>query len=369
MTSSWTRVAWERSVTSKAWANTPYSAGWSESVTYGEDLSKSPEAHAIWAEEMALGIVPDWAEAIIARMIDPLPSCGHYTFPRPLEQICEAIGQECCPEFVVGCYTADGERKRRMAVVIYCLDAWLQRAPLEAAMAEMSARDERGLGWSHTVEMVHRTLGEHTESRQLLVRRLIHRLRWWNKVHIWFDDRRDLYHRDAYLGDVRGDEEGWGAYGNSPHGDPYFAELRVPAVAQLSERIVDVLPDGRRLLDSIESTWLCAPKAFRYVERIVQDIGRVGGQATDGQFSPILGWEDTNPDIRACSATYRTSRRSLERWLAGGGPRDDLGAVTPVKHWLVRLLLHKLTLYERHCNFGKLVGRFEARIGGEAARG
>ena len=81
----------------------------------------------------------------------------------------------------------------------------------------------------------------------------------------------EIYERslDAANIDIKGDEENWGAYGNSPYGDPYFAELKLRHVKGMEERIVADVPDGKKLLDRIHSTWLCAPKVFRYLEKLI----------------------------------------------------------------------------------------------------
>ena len=83
---------------------------------------------------------------------------------------------------------------------------------------------------------------------------------------IWSDDKRDRFLLDVYSGDIKGNESKWGAYGNSPYGDPYFVELDLPRVKAMEKRICDDLTDGKKLLERIHSTWLCAPKMFRYLE-------------------------------------------------------------------------------------------------------
>ena len=356
MSRVWTRESWERSVTSQAWSCTPYDAGWEESAELGEDLRAFHELRAIHAEEMALESVPRWAEEIVERIIGPLPTCGHYAFPEPLLQLCIAIGLERCPDFVMGCYTADSKRKLLLCYYAYCLDAWLQGAPLEVASAELARRDGLGRDWHQVLLRLHDTLGQPVGSKALLANRLLHRLRWWLKTLVWQDDHRDRYLLDAYLGDVRGDEAQWGAYGNAPSGDPYFAECRVPLVVELELRIEECVPGGRDLVDRIRSTWLCAPKCFRYLERVIHQIGAVDDSSAVTECPPILRCEDTLPDVLANRAWYLSFRESVRRWLDGVDQRDDLGAVTPAKHWLVRMLLLKLELYERYGNFGKLVG-------------
>ena len=353
----WCKENWEKSVTSRAWGATPYDAGWEGSREHGADLSSSDEFRSLFQEEMAVGGVPGWAAEIVDRMIGPLPACGHYSFPRPLLQICQAIGKEACPKFVFGCYTADHQRKMLMSYYVYCLDAWLKGAPLDIASAELALRDDLGKDWPTIIAAVHHSFGARSELKVLLVRRLVHRLRWWIKTLIWVDDRRDRYMLDVYSGDPRGDEEEWSAYGNSPFGDPYFAELRMPQMRELSGEIREKVPGGKELLERIESTWLCAPKAFRYVERIILEIGSVGSAAAPDAYGTILQCEDTYPDVSSSASWYSSFMSSLSRWL-DGDPRAVAGlvGVTPVAHWLVGMLRYKLQLYERWNRFGSLVG-------------
>jgi hypothetical protein len=60
---------------------------------------------------------------------------------------------------------------------------------------------------------------------------------------------------------------------------------------------------------------------------------------------------------------------AMTRWLDGDSETvDEFGAMTPVRHWLVRLFRHKLQLYEKYNNFGNLVGaRPSGRSGGKPA--
>ena len=166
-TPQWSKEAYEASATSRAWGATPYDAGWDKSQEYGEDLPNSAELRAIFEEEIALDAVPEWAVEIIERMTGPLPMCGHYAFPLPLVEICEAIGREQAPELVHGCYTADRGRKVLMSYYVYCLDAWLQGAPLDVAQAELAMRPDLGRDWARIVAAVYETLGEPTEPKTL----------------------------------------------------------------------------------------------------------------------------------------------------------------------------------------------------------
>jgi len=353
----WSKENYEKSVTSQAWGATPYDAGWEESQKYGEDLPGSTELRGIFDEEMSLDAVPDWAKEIITRMIGPFPMCGHYAFPQPLIHICEAIGNETAPEFVCGCYTADSERKVLMSYYVYCLDAWFKDAPLEVVIAELAMRDDLGKDWAKIVAAIYKSLGPPTEQKLLLVERLIHRLRWWIKTHIWFDDKRNRFMLDVYSGDARGDEVDYSAYGNPPFGDPYFAELKLPEIKELIQQIRAIVPDAQKYLDAIESTWLCAPKVFRYLERIIIDVGNVDSENAPDYGTAILQCEDTYPDIASYQKWYSAFMLSLTDWLDGDSQTlGDLGDINPVKHWLARILMHKLRLYEKHDPFGNMVG-------------
>jgi hypothetical protein len=94
---------------------------------------------------------------------------------------------------------------------------------------------------------------------------------------------------DVYLGDVRGDEARFGAYGNPPCGDPYFAESETPPMKELAQRIRSEVPDGARLIELIEGTWLCAPKAFRNFKRLILE-------------SALWRWGDSPAVFPSCSA-------------------------------------------------------------------
>ena len=305
---------------------------------------------------MAFGVVPNWAEEIIHRILNELPICGHYTFPRPVLRICEAIGAEKCPEFVCGCYTADSERKILMSYYVYCLDAWLKNAPLEIAAAELAMRDDLGRDWTQIIAAIYDALGAPSRQKVLLVRRLVHRLRWWIKTLVWSDDKRDRYMLDVYSGDVRGNTH-WGTYGNPPFGDPWPVEVELPEMKELAEQIRETVPDGEGILIGIEETWLCAPKVFRYLEKLIVEIGTLRSGSTPSDQVSILQCEDTYPNTASYQKWYASFMSSLTAWLEGDREAvAELGDVTPVKHWLARIFRHKLRLYEKHTRFGQLIG-------------
>ena len=159
---------------------------------------------------------------------------------------------------------------------------------------------------------------------------------------------------EVYSGDVRGDEEMYGAYGNSPFGDPYFAELELPEIKEMARQIRERVPDGERLLGGIEGTWLCAPRVFRYLEKLVLEIGNIGSEDALNIDVSILQCEDTYPDIAFYQKHYLSFMSSLADWLNGDSQAvSELGDMTPAKHWLARMLRHKIELYEKHDDLGK----------------
>jgi hypothetical protein len=325
----------------------------------------SPELRSLVTEEAALGAVSGWAKEIVTRMIgSPLPPCGHYAFPAPVIQIIEAIGQERCPAFVIGCYTADPARKRRLQAIVYCLDAWLHGAPLETATWELERQHIDDKNWSGIVRGIYTTLGDPHPLRVLLVERLIHRLRWWVKTHSWDNDARLQFGLDQYLGDPRGDGD-WGDFGDPELSDPYFVELREPDIVSMEERIRTEVADGEALLVRIQSTWLCAPKAFRYIERLLLEIGAIGTTDTPGFDQRLLDCDDTYPDFEQAREWEAALLNRLASWLAGDSDAvPELGPVTPTKHWLAGLLHYRLMLMDDWSRF--VGGRPTGHSGGAA---
>ena len=350
--SLWSREAWDNSISARA-----YNSDWWATLTPEKESELWTEMRAIFDEESALSDVPEWASEIVVRTME-LPMCGYYAYPDNVTQIIDAISTEQCPEVVMKCYTVDPARKVLMSYYVYCLDAWSKEAPLPSVVAELGLRDQLGKKWEEVAPAIYQTLGEKNEMKAIAVERLIHRLRWWIKSLIWFDDKRERFQLDVYSGDIRGDEASWGAYGNSPYGDPYFAELRLPHVKAMEERIRADAPNGKRLIERIHSTWLCAPKVFRYLEKLIVEIGAIGSDAPPDEARPILQCEDTYPDFDANHEHFMGLVKRLRSWLDGEeGQFPEIRPASPVKRWLVHLLWHKLIFHARYEeNFGKSVG-------------
>ncbi|MDP6113685.1 MAG: hypothetical protein QGG53_17640 [Planctomycetota bacterium] len=349
----WVREAWGASVSAKG-----YNADWWATLTPENEPGLWKELRSILEDENAIALIPEWAADIVVRMME-LPMCGYYAYPENVTQIIDAIAAQRCPDVVKTCYTADPERKVLLSYYVFCLDAWSKGAPLLSVVAEVLKRDQLGKDWEEISGAVYRKLGERSDIKTAAVIRLIHRLRWWIKTLIWSDDKRDRFLLDVYSGDIRGDEEKWGAYGNSPYGDPYFVELEQPYVKVMVVQILADLPGGKRLLERIHSTWLCAPKVFRYLERLIAEIGSIGSDAPLGEVQSILDCEDTYPDFDADYEHFIELLENLQLWLDGDGEAlPHLGEMSPVKRWLAHLLRHKLVFHARYEeNFAKLVGK------------
>lgn len=356
---------YEKSVTSRAWSSSPYDAPGDNREQWEEKVMSNSELKAILEEETNLGQLPEWAVEIVNRQIATFPPCGHYSFPRPLLQVIDAIKDEKCPDFVISCYTADPQRKELMSYYVYCLDAWLKKAPTATATGELEMRDNLGKDWGQILSNTYETLGEPTEEKSLVIRRLIHRLRWWLKALTWSNDKRDRFQLDVYSGDIRGDEK-WGYYGNPPFADPYFTELQLPEVQEMTSLIRERVPEGEGFVVRTESTWLCGPKVFRYLEKLILGTGNIDKEEKKDLGDSILQCEDTYPNVESYRKWYSSFVNSLAKWLKGTDEgNNDYGETTPVKHWLFRMLRFKLQLLEQYGNFGKLTGVQEAGKSGE----
>ena len=169
---AWSRKTYERSVSSRCWWYTPYDGGWDQS-----DLGGDEELRQIVEMERALGEVPAWAQAIVAGAMRYVPPCGHCHFPLAYLEIVSAIGGEAAPGFIHSCYTIARARKEQMTDYLLCLDAWLADADPTRAAAEVSARSARQVDWPAVSASLWEVLGERTETKELLVERVLHRQR------------------------------------------------------------------------------------------------------------------------------------------------------------------------------------------------
>ena len=342
----WTKQAYDSSVTSECWWYTPYDK---EAGGYWEAVSADEQMKQIAAMEQSLPGVPDWARRV---GIGYLPPCGHYMFPEPLLQVASLIGSGS-PEAVDKtlkhqCYTVGSDRKKTVMDYCLCLDAWLAGAPPEAAARELTACGHRKIDWQAVCRDLWDVLGEPTEKKRLLVELALHAVRHAVKSYRWDDDDGSRFCRDEYLGDFR--TRGGGASRRLLQGSS-------PRVRRIKARLSEIDPGWAKFSQvDYEAWWLCAPKAFRFLERDLWAIGEGRRPEAGEQVPGLLRCEDTYPNQDEAAEWYRAFCGALDRWWRGkqaaGGVAGEvnrrLGESSPVKRWLVRLLLKKLRTYERH---------------------
>ena len=353
--SEWTKDIYEKSVSSHCWWYTPYDEGWD-----GGDISTDDELREIVTMEQELGPVPEWAQQIVERSIHFACPCGHYLFPQPYLEAVSAIGSQTPPTLVHGCFTVERERKKHLMDYCLCLDAWLTGAPPDAPARELMALGYRTMDWHTVCTDLWETLGEHTELKDLLIERFLHLLRNWIKFAVWDDDLASEFGRDQYLGTLSetGDTRNPAKiHCYIEHPAPGFYEKASPRVQRLDARIAELHPEGLPWDEKWgPEWWLCAPKAFRFLERTLWTFGRGRPPEDGGEVPGFLQCEDTYPNHEEAAEWWRSFCTALEGWWRErperGAVADEvnqrLGESTPVKRWLVRLFLRKLKRLEEN---------------------
>jgi len=333
---TWSQTHYERSLTSRCWAYTPYDGGWEGCPALRED----GELRGLCAEELALDTVPTWARDILERQLTYLPGCPHATFPLPFLDVFKAIGGRARLPFVHSCYTIPADRKERAVLYINALADWLAKGPAQPTPVQLQE-----------------VLGPPSETTSLLVQRLVHRLKWWCKSMTWDNDARDRFYQDESLGDTQCQGN---HYGNPQFRDPYWTELQAPAAQELEAQLGAACPEWPWFRDCIHSTWLCGPKAFRYVERIVWYIGHLdqarelaaGHRAGTLDVPSFLDCADTYPDMAEIRAWFADAFAACRLFRTREGADSErqadllghLGDHGPAKAWLVGLFARKLAL-------------------------
>ena len=349
------REKYEASITSRCWWG-DYIRGWGAC----KEIQHDKKLRAIVDLEAKLSPIPDWARDIAQRSIRFAPGCPHYTFPAPLLELVNAIGRRKPQEFIHGCYTVDRTRKKRASDYLFCLDAWLQDAAPEQASRELKLRSEAPVDWDQVCQSIWQVLGRKNALKRMLVARTLHRYRWWVKACTWDDGSSDDFCDDQYLGDLpRGESLGY-HLGNPGMGDPWHAELQAAYVRDTEAKLAKKCPDWKWFKTAIHETWLCAPKTFRFLERLLWSIGK--GKPSVSLPGRRIKSEDTVPGFLQCEDTYpdreesvkwlQAFHRGLKGWCQGNSPSNDvehdihnrLGESEPLTRWLVGLLIRNLEL-------------------------
>jgi len=339
----WTKEAYANTATSDCWWFTPYDK---DDPSFWEAVSTDEELRDIVAMEQSLGTVPQWARAV---GIGYLPPCGLYDFPNAPLQVLSLIGS--ADQSVVDhtfkhqCYAVERGRKRAAQDYCLCLDAWLAGTTPDVPAAELNALAYRRIDWSTVCAKVWEVLGGRTKKKELLLQRLLEAIRHAIKASRWDDERGTEFGRDQYVGDFR----------QLPNGDPSYNALTSPRVKRIAAELTDLDPEWRALIKvDLGFWWLCAPKAFRFLERDLWAIGRDRPAGKDEDIPGFLQCEDTYADRSQAAEWYARFCDALDAWWQGNHPAGPVGELvcqrlgedSPVKRWLVRLLLKKLKTYE-----------------------
>lgn len=342
-TSRLTRDVWEESVSSRCWWCTPLDEGWDAASARGYCPADDAEISGIVAMEYELDEIPAWAELIVERAFRDLPCCGHYMFPYWLLNAVNAVGAEEEPSRTMACFAVDPARKRQAQDYILCLDAWLAGATPDTVATELNLYAERPLEWEHVTEDLWEVLGEPTRVKRLLVERLVIMMRSAVKFDTWDEDDAE-FGRDQFLG--RRDEHD-------------------PRAERIEKRLGEIWPQWEEYRSwFVDEWWLCAPKAFRFVEHRLWKIGNNAFDGSEGTPPPFLKCEDTYLDQDQAAMWWENFIAALDTWWRGDEMSGTIGADLarrlgtrdPVKEWLVRLFVRRIRmLVEAGAQMGRLV--------------
>jgi len=360
------RTNYERSFTRHCFSSTPFcgSVGWD--AAWGEGgpaLNQNPQIERLIELEYAVAPVPLWAQ-LVARQVDQLPPCG-WAFPQHLETVCTNTGRhDAAAVKTSGCYTPGPNRLAMLSNVALLLDGWLKEtSPGRTAMI-VASEDSFSVDWSSIAGNVWKVLGEHEPRKCLLVLRLLERLRFWSRAPYEGTKLDD----NPRLGFLNLPEAGW--FG----GWDYFGfDYNEPSSKDLDSRIRNDLDAPQQgWLDWIYSTWPCAPKVMRFMERTIAAIGRISADDTSSidalshslpPSGAILPVEGTYLDSETSRRLYRTALHALGEYVKDDFPLPVklpeeidthwskrlsllLGEDNPVKRWIVALLFERVFLFE-----------------------
>lgn len=231
------------------------------------------------------------------------------------------------------------------------------------AARELMALGHRRIDWYGVCKDLWKVLGERTELKELLVERLLHSQRFKIKSRVWDDDLATDFGRDQYLGNYSQSGNPATECSYIGHPVPAFDEQSSPRIHRLEDRLVEICPDWEWFNDKIQYGWLCAPKAFRFFERILWAIGRERRLQEGEDIPGFLCCQDTYLNQDEAKKWWGLFCTSLRDWWRGKTEQSKvavevsqrLGEATQVKRWLVRLLIRKLELLERHAELKRLV--------------
>ncbi|MHA2399110.1 MAG: hypothetical protein ACXADU_09495 [Promethearchaeota archaeon] len=330
-----TKKSYSRSITSKCWAYTPLD---------GEDLPNNLDVKKIFELEMSIPDIPRWAEELAVSKIANIPMCGHYLFPKNVKEILEGIRDEKTIEFFTSCYTVPPDRKASVEIIVKILEAWLNEEEKSTICSRLNLNQEDSIN-NKVIEKIYSNLGNLTKEKAIQVKRLRNRLKWWIKTFIWRGYNREFFTKDDFS---KFDKYGKNDYGNKGFNDPYFVELELEENKKLEKKIRENVNLDPKIITLIHSTWLCAPKFFRYLEKIILKIGH--------NKIDVFPDKLKNVNNKEYAEKYFAIINGLLPFVEEKKKNEWIGNYTATKEWLVRILLLKLKLYEKHCPFGRLIG-------------
>ena len=360
----WCRENYENSFTRDCFSFTPFcgSVGWE--ATWGDGgpaLKDDPQIRRLIELEYAVRPVPLWAQRV-ARQIDEFPPCGA-AFPQSVEAVCTNIGRRDAEALKTWrCYTPGPNRLDMLSRVALLLDGWLKGLPPDRVSMALGRGGSSALDWPGVTDAVWAALGPHEPRRCLLIRRLLERLRFWLRAP-YEGTKLDENPRLGYLHVPE-----LGQYG----GWDYMAfEHNEVASKELDGRIREEVDDGDVWIDLIASTWPCAPKVMRFLERLICSAGKITADGTSsikalqqslpatGTVLPVTG---TYLDSDASRLLYDTALRVLGEYVQdefclpvelpesidgewGKRLASVLSERDEVKLWLAALLLERIALF------------------------
>jgi hypothetical protein len=357
----WNRDTFEGSLTRMCFSSTPYDAGWDGDRGLGIDgtvLQGDRQMRRLVEMEVALRPVGVRTQQM-AMQVKGMPPCG-WCFPQFVEAVCTNLGADD-PHAATpcGCYVVGGRRLELMANCALCLDAWAKAVPPATTATALQQRAGDGRDWSRIARNVFDALGEPSRPKRLLVRRLLGRLRFWLRAPLGHPKADDNPRLGYFYTHSMGRFGGW----------DYFSFERHDAdVVDLEAQIHAEIGSPKRWLELIDCTWPCAPKVFRYLERLIVAIGRIeqGAAAappalTDELPADILQTEGTFLDSDRSRTLFRTALDALGRFLGDEFPVDAtpgalderwaerladlLGEPSRPKRWPAALLLKRILLF------------------------
>jgi hypothetical protein len=312
--------------------------------------------------ERACGPVPTWARQV-ARQIGNLPPCGGCLL-QAVEAICKNIGAaDGDAAHPHGCHRVGPHQMQLMSDYAVCLGGWLRGANPETVAADTSEKSLGWRDWELIAKRIGESLGEPTEAKVLLVRRLIAHLRRPSLPASPPAEASTAAAGDA--GPAELPAEG------RPAWRPAAADKPDPALAEMDAQIRRDVQGAESWLGLIDAAWPCAPRPFHFLERIVAAIGQIGLEgaflpADPGRVSP--GQPPKHPDglsldSQRNSRLFDATVRALQDFLAAARPAarradagedeawaddltDALGKPAPVKAWLAAVLLERIRMCE-----------------------